>query len=285
MGQLRNKMKADLKIGGYSLGTQKVYLFYARKYEEYFTRSPEKMGRDEIRTFLLHLIEIQKLSRSTIKQARAALLFLYVVTLNRPMEVRGLPSPRRHKRLPQILSGTEADALLKAVHNPKHRMVLSVMYGAGLRIAEAVAVRPEDIDSKRMVLSVFGKGDKGRTTVLSERLLVELRDYWRQTHPEGEWLFPGSKKGTHIGAEAVRRVFHKAVASAGISKSVTPHSLRHSFATHLIDTKVDVTTVQSLLGHSRVSTTSKYTHTTVQHISRITSPLDLLGRPGGAVLG
>ena len=243
------------------------------------------MGAEEIRSFLLHLIEEQKVSRETVRQVRSALRFLYTVTLNRPTEVRSLPSPRRQKHLPQVLSGTEVAALLDAVERLKYKMILSAMYGAGLRISEAVAMRTTDIDSQRMVLRVRGKGDKDRTTLLSRRLLAELRDYWRRERPAGEWLFAGQRGSGHLGTSGTRKVFNLAVKAAGITKPVTPHVLRHSFATHLIDTGVDVTVVQSLLGHNRVSTTSRYTHTTVRRISQTRSPLDLLGSPDAAVLG
>jgi len=248
-------------------------------------RPPAEMGADEIRAFLLHLIDEQQVSRETVRQVRSALRFLYTVTLNRPTEVAWLPTPRKPKRLPQVLSGTEVAALLGAVERLKYRMILSAMYGAGLRITEAVTMRPADIDSQRMVLRVRGKGDKERTTLLSRRLLMALRDYWRQERPAGEWLFPGQTGAGHVGTGSARTVFNLAVKSAGISKPVTPHVLRHSFATHLIDTGVDVTVVQTLLGHNRITTTSKYTHTTVERISRTRSPLDLLGSPDAAVLG
>jgi site-specific recombinase XerD len=285
MGQLRDKMAADLKIGGYSKSTQNAYLCYARKFAVHHMRSPDEMGADEIRTFMIYLIEEQKISRSTVRQVRSALRFLYTVTLNRPIEIEWLPSPRRQKRLPQVLSGTEVTAFLAAVERSKYRMIFSCMYSAGLRIGEAVAIQLTDIDSKRMVLRVRGKGDKERTTLLSQRLLFELRDYWRQTRPKGEWLFPGRNGAGHVSTCNVRKIFHLAKKAAGITKPVTPHVLRHSFATHLIDTGVDVTVVQSLLGHYQISTTSKYTHTTVQRISRTRSPLDLLGSIDAAVLG
>ncbi len=285
MGQLRQQMEADLKIGGYSLSTQKVYLLYARKYAVHFMRSPAEMGADEVRQFLLHLVQEKQVSRQTLRQVRSALRFLYTVTLNRPVEVQWLPSPRTQKRLPQVLSGTEVAAVLDAVQRPKYRMILSAMYASGLRISEACKLRPQDIDSKRMVIRVVGKGEKERATLLSRRLLHELRDYWRQTQLCDQWLFPGATGGGHAGTSTTRKVFNKAVQTAGITKKVTPHVLRHSFATHLIDTGVDVTVVQSLLGHSRVSTTSIYTHTTVERIAHTTSPLDLLGSPDAAILG
>jgi len=285
MGQLHDQMEADLKIGGYSPNTQRIYLFYARKFAVYFMRSPAEMGADEIRQFLLHLVEERGNSRETIRQVRCSLRFLYRVTLNRPVEVEWVPVPRKQKRLPVVLSGTEVTRLLEAARRLKYRIILTAMYAAGLRISEACRLQPEDIDSKRMVVRVRGKGDKERFTLLSERLLFELRDYWRQTQPQGEWLFPGGTRAGHASADTTRKVLHKAIRDAGITKHVTPHTLRHSFATHLIEVGTDVTVVQALLGHASLQATEVYTHTSTKQIARTRSPLDLLGTPAAAILG
>jgi integrase/recombinase XerD len=286
MGQLREKMEADLKIGGYSRSTQKIYIYYAKKYAGYFMRCPAEMGALEVRLFLLHFVENRKASRSTVKQVRAALKFLYTVTLNRPVEVQWLPTPRRSRRLPVILSGAETALFLASVQKEKYRAVLTAIYAGGLRISEACRLRPSDIDSKRMVITVRGKGGKERLTMLSTRLLECLRSYWKKERPARDgWLFPGNTKDGHISQEATRRVFHKGVAASGISKKVTPHSLRHSFATHLIESGVDVTVVQALLGHSSISTTQIYTHVSADQIASTRSPLDLLGTPAARPLG
>ncbi len=277
MGQLREKMEADLKIGGYSEGTQRIYLYYAKKYAAYFQRSPEEMGEDEVREFLLHLVTEQTVSRSTLKQVRAALKFLYGVTLNRPVEVEWLPTIRKQRRLPVILSSTEVVSFLTAVQATKYRAVLTSIYAGGLRISEACRLLPGDIDSDRKVITVRGKGDKERYTMLSARLLDCLRDYWKQERPRRDgWLFPGGTKAGHASPETIRNVFHKVVTAVGITKKVTPHSLRHSFATHLIESGVDVTVVQALLGHSSILTTQIYTHVSVEQIASTRSPLDLL---------
>jgi len=286
MAKLRDQMAADLKIGGYSANTQKIYLLYARKYTAHFMRSPAEMGAEEIRQFLLHYVEQRKSSRETIRQIRSALRFLYTVTLNREVEVAWLPPPRSQKRLPQVLSGTEVAALLAAVRRLKYRCVLSTMYAAGLRISEACRLRPEDIDSKRMVIRVSaGKGQRDRYTLLSTRLLHMLRDYWRYTHPDGPWLFSGRGKAGHASPETTRKVFHLAVAAAGIRKKVVPHTLRHCFATHLIESGVDVTVVQALLGHGSLRATELYTHTRIEAVARTASPYDLLGTARGRVFG
>lgn len=277
MGQLRDKMEADLKIGGYSEETQRIYLYYAKKYAAYFQRSPEEMGEDEVREFLLHLVTEELVSRNTLKQVRAAVKFLYSVTLHRPVEVDWLPTIRKQKRLPVILSSTEVASFLTAIQATKYRAVLTAIYAGGLRISEACRLRPGDIDSKRKVITIRGKGDKERYTMLSSRLLDCLRDYWRRERPSRDgWLFPGGTKAGHASPDTIRTVFHKVIAGVGITKKVTPHSLRHSFATHLIESGVDVTVVQALLGHSSILTTQIYTHISVEQIASTRSPLDLL---------
>lgn len=285
MGQLRDRMEADLKIGGYSPSTQKTYLFWIRKFAGHFMRSPAEMGADEVRRFLLYLVEERKVSRESIRQVRASLRFLYTVTLARPVEIEWLPAPRRERRLPVVLSGTEVHALLNAIRSPKYRTIFMAMYAGGLRISEACRLRAEDVDSKRGVIRIVGKGNKERCTVLSQRLLEHLRNYWRLVRPQDDWLFPGRTKEGHASRETASKVFRQAATVAGIAPHVPPHSLRHSFATHLIEAGTDVTVVKALLGHSSLRTTEIYTHTSVEQIARTQSPLDLLGTPDGRIFG
>ncbi len=285
MGQLRDRMDADLRLAGYSPATRKIYLLYARLFVKHLKRSPETMGEREVRAYLLHLIEERKASRETLRQVRAALTFLYSVTLRRPVEVAYLPVMRRQHRLPTVLSGTEVNALLEATTSPKYRALLMTLYASGLRITEACKLRPEDIDSKRMVIHVRnGKGDRDRYTVLSARLLDYLREYWRTLRP-AQWLFPGVKSDRCTSPDTVRAVFHRARVQAGIRKQVSPHVLRHSFATHLIECGTDVTVIQALLGHKSIRVTERYTHISVDVISRTKSPLDVLDTPQAAILG
>jgi len=286
MGQLYDDMKADLTIGGYAPTTRKVYLLYARQFAKHFMRSPAEMGADEVRQFMLHLLEERRVSRETIRQVRSSLRFLYAVTLNRPVEVEWMPPPRRRKTLPVVLSGSEVWELLQAVQAVKYRAILTSMYAGGLRISEACRMRPDDIDSKRMVIRIpQGKGGADRYTLLSDRFLRDLRDYWRRTRPGNGWMFPGRAKTDHLCTESVRKVFRKAVVAAGIKKAVTPHVLRHSFATHLLECGTDVTVIQALLGHNSLRATEVYTHVSVDLIARTRSPLDLLGTPVARVLG
>jgi integrase/recombinase XerD len=252
MGQLRDRMEADLRLAGYSPSTRKTYLGYARLFAKHHMRSPVEMGEDEIRQYLLHMVEERKISPQTYRQIRAALTFLYSITLKRETEVDYLPVRRKKLKLPVVLSGTEVQCVLDAVRSPKHRAIFMAQYAGGLRISEACRLRPEDIDSKRMVIHIrAGKGGKDRYTILSERFLAYLRDYYRKHRPDG-WLFPGRTAEGHASPETSRHVFHAAIATAGLSKKITPHVLRHCFATHLLESGVDISVIQALLGHGSI---------------------------------
>ena len=284
MGQLRVRMEADLRLAGYSPRTAKIYLLYARQFVKHFMRPPTAMGEEEIRAFLLHLIEERNISQQTFRQVRAALTFLYAVTLRRPVEIAYLPAQRRTRPLPRVLSGTEVAALLHAVESESYRLILTAMYAGGLRISEACRLRPDDIDTRRRLLKIRGKGGKDRYTVLADGLLRDLRAYYRRCRP-ADWFFPGQTPAGHISPDAVRLVFRKALAAAGIKKPVTPHVLRHCFATHLLETGTDLTFVQALLGHGSLRATEVYAHVRLEHGARTRSPLDLLGTPVGRLLG
>jgi len=285
MGQLRDRMETDLRLAGYSPSTRKLYLLYAKLFAKYHMRSPAEMGEDQIRQYLLHMVEERKISRETYRQIRAALVFLYTVTLKRQTEVVHLPVRRKKVKLPVVLSGTEVELLLDAVRSPKYRAIVMAQYAGGLRISEACRLRPEDIDSRRMVIHVrAGKGGRDRYTVLSARLLTHLRGYYREHRPEG-WLFPGQTAGGHACPNTVRKVFRHALEQSGIKKRVAPHALRHSFATHLLECGTDVMVLKALLGHGSLRATEVYTHVSVEHIGRVKSPLDLLGTPAAKPLG
>jgi site-specific recombinase XerD len=278
-------MEADLKIGNYSPNTRDRYLYYAEQYAAYHGRSPAEMGRDEVRKWLVHCIEEKRYCPSTVQVARAAVVFLYRVTLVRELELEHLPVPRQGRRIPVVLSGREVQHLLDQIVKPKYRAIVMAMYGGGLRISEACGLRPEHIDSKRMLLHFRGKGDKERCTLLSQRLLEYLRDYWRHERPSNGWLFPGRGKQGHISRKTVADVFRQVVRSIGFTKRVTPHTLRHSYATHLQEMGTPLTVIQALLGHSRMRTTEVYLHTSRGLLARTTSPLDVLGTPAAKILG
>lgn len=285
MGQLRDRMEADLKLAGYRDATRKQYLRWARQYTGHFRRRPEQMGQEEVRAYLLHLIEDRQLVASTVRGVRSALCFLYATTLNRPMEVERLPVMRRRRSLPNVLSGTEVTALLQQVRSPRYRTIITALYAAGLRISEGCRLRPEDIDSKRMLIHVHdGKGGRDRYTVLSTRLLDDLRNYYRIYRPKG-WLFPGRTPEGHVSYKTVWQVFKRALTASGITKSATPHSLRHSFATHLLERGTDVSVIRALLGHSSLRATEIYTHVSLEHLGRVKSPFDVLGTEEATVLG
>src|SRR6516165_8980487 len=277
MGQLRDRMEQDLKLKGVSPATIRNYLLYARKFAGFFMRSPAELGAAEVRAFLLHQIEVEQLAYASYRQVYAALKFLYSVTLGRPGEVSRIPFPKRQaSRLPKVLTVAELTAFFAALRKPKYRALFMTCYAAGLRLGEACHLRVEDIDSQRMVLRVrAGKGGKERLTVLSPRLLEVLRAYWRLAKPRS-WLFPGYPPTGPVTVDTARNVFHRAREKAGLPQGYTPHSLRHSFATHLLDAGTDLVLIQRLLGHTSIKTTSRYTHVGLRRLQQTVSPLDRL---------
>jgi site-specific recombinase XerD len=279
-------MEADLRLRNLRPSTQDKYLRYVRTFAAYHMRSPAQMGTRQVRDFLVHLRDERELQPSTVQCYVAALKFFYTATMDRPEVVRPWLSPRVVKKLPVVLSGTEVEAVLAAVESITYRAVLMTTYGAGLRISEACQLEVQDIDSKRMLIHVRkGKGGKQRYTMLCSRLLEVLRAYFRQVRPSGPYLFPGQKEGKPLSANSVRKVLHQAIQDCGIEKRVTPHVLRHCFATHLHDTGTDIRTIQVLLGHSSIRTTQVYTQVSAQKVSRVKSPLSMLGTQEGKVLG
>ena len=223
------KMLADMKLKGFARSTQEEYLLRARHFAAHYMRSPAEMGEPEIRDYLIHLVNEKKASPASHHMYVASLKFLYATTLNRPEEVAKIPWPKKPRTLPDILSGEEVDCLLHSVHSVKHRAILMSAYGAGLRVSEVCCLKHSDIDSKRMLLHIrHAKNSKDRYVTLSERLLSFLRYYWKTTRPRGEYLFPGRNPGGHISDDGVRWALRKAVAEAGLTKRITPHSLRHN---------------------------------------------------------
>ena len=280
MGEVRDRMKDDLRLQCYSQGTQDLYLGYAKKYVAHFMRPPAQMGREQVRAFHLHLQDERKLERGTIKCYLGAIRFLYNVTLGKPEVVAGIIWPRQPHKLPEILASAEVEAVFTHVESVVHRAILMAAYGAGLRITEACRLAVGDIDSKRGLIHVrSGKGKKDRYVMLPIRLLRVLREYWRGARPPGLRLFPGEGRTGAITSGPVCQALRKAVAKAGLTKRVTPHTLRHSFATHLLEGGTDIRTIQVLLGHSSIRTTAHYTQVSGRTIARTTSPLDRLEMP------
>ena len=284
---IRDRMIADMELRQLAEGTVAQYMRCYDKFVEHYMRQPDELGETEVRCYLLHLLKVKRLLPSTLKTHVASLRHLYQTTLRRPEVVEHVPWPKIPKSLPEILSGTEVEDLLGAIASFKHRTILTAAYGAGLRISEACHLACSDLDSKRMVLRVHqGKGKKDRYVMLSERLLLLLREYWVAARPPGDALFPGAGgEGTFIRAGTVRSALHRAVKACGLSKRVVPHTLRHSFATHLLESGTDLRTIQVVLGHSSIRTTSRYLQVSKQHVARTKSPLDLLGTEEGEVLG
>lgn len=278
MTPLRQTMLQDMRLRNFSSRTQKTYVRQVAKFALYFGRSPDRLGPEHIRQYQIHLIEERGLSYSTVNVALSAIRFLYEHTLSRPWTLQRLRRPRTPKKLPLVLSPQEVRRLLEAVADPQHRAILTTIYAAGLRVGEATQLRVEDIDSQRMVVRVRqGKGQKDRYALLTPSLLQELRRYWRARRPR-DWLFPSPKDPDRPIAKAtVQEACRKARVLAGLRKPVTPHTLRHSFATHLLEAGVDLRTIQILMGHRRLNTVARYLHLTSKALSASSRPaLDLL---------
>lgn len=265
-----DRMRDDLLLKGYAPQTQQRYLEYARRLEARYQRHPAELTAEEVRSYLLELTDQGLASRTRVCHV-AALRFLYRTTLQLPEVVGQTWFPKVEKHVPVILGQTEVGRLFAAIRAIKYRAILMAAYGSGLRIGEACGLRSDHIDSELMVIHVpHAKRGRARYTVLSHRLLALLRTYWRRARPPGPELFPDT------GPDSVRVVLRSAVLCAGIKKRVTPHVLRHSFATHLFEAGVDIRAVQALLGHGSINTTAHYARVTTAHVARITSPLDEL---------
>ena len=280
MNSLRRRFIEDMQIRNLAVNTQTSYIQQVSRFAQYFQKSPELLGPEQIRVYQVYLTNEKKLSTGSITIAISALRFLYGVTLKKDWSFRDLiPAPKAPKKLPVILSPEEVLQFLDCVRSRKHRAILTTCYAAGLRISEAVALKPPAIDSKRMVLRVEqGKGKKDRYTLLSPKLLEILRAWWRVEKPK-DWLFPGDFPGRHITRFAVEKECQKAHRICKISKPITPHSLRHAFAVHLLEQGTDIRTIQLLLGHRSLATTAKYLRIATSKVCSTSSPLDLLPRP------
>lgn len=280
MPTLRQKMTEDMQLRNLSPHTQSSYLLQVNQFSRHFGVPPETLGPEEIRAYQLHLVNERKLSPGSVCVAIAALRFVYKVSLQRDWDLGAvIPTPKKPQKLPVILSPDEVLQFLGVIEGTNHRAILTVCYAAGLRISEAVHLKPTDIDSQRMVIRVEqGKGQKDRYVMLSPTLLETLRSYWRAVRPQ-DWLFPGDLAGQPITANAVELACQKARRLCHISKPITPHSLRHAFAVHLLESGTDLRTIQLLLGHRSLATTARYLRIATLKVCATTSPLDLLPRP------
>jgi len=280
MTPLRQRMTEDMQVRNLALNTQTSYLQQVSLFARHFSKSPEALGPEEIRAYQVYLTNEKKLAPGSVLIAVAALRFLYKISLKRDWPFDDvIPAPKKPQRLPVVLSPEEVLQFLSCVRGTKHRAILTACYAAGLRISEAIRLKPTDIDSQRMVIRVNqGKGQKDRYVMLSPKLLEILRSWWRVNKP-GHWLFPSDIPGRHISKDAVEQACQKARRISGIRKVITPHSLRHGFAVHLLESGTDVRTIQLLLGHRSLATTARYLRIATTKVCSTSSPLDLLPHP------
>lgn len=275
MGKMRDLMEGELKLRGYSERTIRAYVSAVRKFVEFHHRPPERMGAEEIRSYLLHLVAGQR-SRSLLVQAECGLQFFYGHVLHRPCAIEHIHFPKKPRKLPVVLSEAEVTRLLEAAANLKHQALLMTLYSAGLRLGETLHLQAADIDSQAMKIHVReGKGGKDRYTLLSTTLLETLRRYYRLYRPQ-RWLFFGADREMPMNPRTVQQMVAETGQKAGLHKRVHPHMLRHSFATHLLERGTALPYIQELLGHRNVKTTMLYTQVSPQALSRVISPLDRL---------
>jgi site-specific recombinase XerD len=276
MTPLRQRLIDDLQLRNLSPHTQEAYVRAVAKLAQHFRKSPDRLGQEDIRAYLVHLVQREQVSSSLFNQTRCGLQFFFRVTLGRDWWLRGIVCAKTEKKLPVVLSRDEVAQFFKAVRSPKYRAILMTIYAAGLRVSEVVQLRAGDIDSRRMVIRVRqGKGKKDRYVMLSPKLLDVLRDYWRRAKPR-DWLFPGRHTGQPMSRNLVGVACSRVATRACLRKAVSPHTLRHCFATHLLEAGVDIRTIQALLGHRSLRTTALYTYVSMKTIVATPSPLDLL---------
>jgi site-specific recombinase XerD len=271
-------MREDLELRGLRPATMEAYLHCAQAFASHFAVAPGRLGPEHVRRFALFLHQERQLSTRSISVYLAAIAFLYRVTLGRPEVVARMPRMKWPHRLPTVLSPSEVSVLLAAIGRLKHRAMVMLAYGAGLRVSEVCRLEFRDVDAKRMLLHIRdGKGGRDRYVMLSPVLLRTLRAYAKQSRVRGPYLFPSARKTRDV---LTRVALHKAITHAAkradISKRVTPHTLRHSFATHALEAGMDLRTLQVLLGHARISTTTTYLHVAASRVQALESPLDRL---------
>ena len=280
MTQLRQKMLEELQRRNYSHRTAKTYVRIVRDFAEYFHQPPDKLGPEQIRQYQAHLFQAKKLAPATVSQYVSALRFLFIKTLRRHFLAEYIPFPKSRKRLPTVLSPEEVTRLIDAACNLYHRTLLMTLYSTAARRAELCRLKVQDIDSQRMMIRINqGKGGRDREVPLSPKLLEILRVYFRWMQPQ-TFLFPGTVKGVRadvpITPNVVWLACRQAAQRAGVTKRLSPHSLRHSCASHLLEAGADLRTIQVLLGHSRLEHTLVYLHLSPKHLQAIPNPLDAL---------
>lgn len=276
MSQLREQMIEDLELGGYAPSTRLMYVGAVRAMAAYFRRSPALLRRDDLRRYVAYLRDERCQSASRLRGHLAAIKFVYSKTLGRPEDVTFLSWPTQASKLPAVLSPAEITALLQALEHPTYRMVATTLYATGMRIREVCALEIRDIDASRGVIVIrHAKGGKQRLVPLEPRLLTLLRRYWKQQRPEPPFLFTASLARGCVRAPAIRIAMKRAAKKAGLTKNVSPHVLRHSYATHLLDAATDIRVIQHILGHESVHTTTRYTRVSLKLLAQAPA---LLGR-------
>jgi integrase/recombinase XerD len=276
--RLRKMMLDELQRRNYAQNTVRTYISAVEEFAAYFRKRPDQLGPEHIRAYQVHLFRDRKLSPGTVEQRGAALRFFFVKTLRRPYLPDHIPFPKRQRRLPTVLSQDEVARLIDGASNLMHRTILMTLYSTGLRRAELCALKVADIDSERMVIHVRqGKGGRDRDVLLSPKLLETLREYWRWIKPK-TYLFPGMvnnwRADVPINHKVVWVAVKEAAQRAGITKRVSPHTLRHSFATHMLEAGADLRTIQVLLGHAKLADTTVYLHLSRRHLHAVSSPLE-----------
>jgi integrase/recombinase XerD len=276
MTEMRRRMEEELKLRCCSPRTGKAYLSWVARFAQHYRRSPEQLGNEQVRAYLVTLLAEGKLSRATLVQAFCALKFFYVHVLHRSFEVENLRFPRKRGRLPRVLSESEVRRLLDSAPNLKEQMILMTLYSTGLRLKELTHLQIKDIDSNKMQIRVRqGKGAKDRNVVLSRTLLEGLRRYFLSYRPES-WLFFGATRQQPLSDQTVQRMVRRLSAKAGLRAGVTTHTLRHSFATHLLEHGTELPYIQELLGHKSIKTTMLYARVSPPALRKVISPLDRL---------
>lgn len=277
MGQFRDRMDGDLRLRGLAEVTRAEYLRCAKQFVAHYRRSPDALGTEDVRRYLLHLVEDLGFSPANMKIHIAAIKFLYSVTLDRPDVVARVRFPKVPVKLLDIPSPSEVAAVLSELTSPVYRTLLFCAYGAGLRVAEACRLCVGDVDAKRMVLIVRnGKGGRDRYAVLSPVLLDALRQYYRTIRPPQPFLFQGKVPGKPVPVEGVQTALRMALQRSGVAKRITPHTLRHAFATHSLEAGTDLRVIQTMLGHANIRTTVRYVHVSTATLAKTTSPLDAI---------
>jgi integrase/recombinase XerD len=276
--QIIEKLIRDIQLRGLSKGTEDEYCKMVKHFQEYFKKPATELWEPEIREYLYYLANDKKLSASTVNMCNCALRFLYGVTLEQNLNYKRVPRLKQPYVLPNILTKDEVQAIFNAADNIKHKCILMTTYGSGLRLSEITSLKISDIDSKNMRIFIDqGKGKKDRFALLSQSNLTILREYWKQYKPK-YWLFEGMEKGSHITKRGVQDMFKKYLKKSCVDKNATLHTLRHSFATHLLENGTNLFYIRDLLGHATIRTTTRYLHVATTDILKTTSPLDTFNK-------